>query len=61
MQNITADAYLEPFPHLIFHNFYDDGELRLIWDELNFYTEPGLAESAMPAPPYSFLSPFLNL
>ena len=40
MQNITADAYLEPFPHLIFHNFYDDEELRLIWDELNFYTEP---------------------
>ena len=40
MQNISADAYLEPFPHLIFHNFYDDKELRLIWDELNFYTEP---------------------
>ena len=36
MQNISADAYLEPFPHLIFHNFYDDKELRLIWDELNF-------------------------
>ena len=40
MQNITADAYLEPFPHLIFHNFYDDKELDLIWEELVFYTKP---------------------
>ena len=40
MQNITADAYLEPFPHLIFHNFYDDKELALIWEELEFYTKP---------------------
>ena len=24
MQNISADAYIEPFPHLVFHNFYND-------------------------------------
>ena len=26
--------------HLIFHNFYNDEELDLIWEELNFYTKP---------------------
>ena len=40
MQNISADAYIEPFPHLIFHNFYDEKELKLIWEELKFYTKP---------------------
>ena len=40
MQNISADAYIEPFPHLVFHNFYTDEELELIWEELNFYTKP---------------------
>ncbi len=39
-QNITADAFTDPFPHLIFHNFYDGEELDLIWEELNFYTKP---------------------
>ena len=36
----SADAYTEPFPHLVFHNFYNDEELDLIWEELNFYTKP---------------------
>ncbi len=40
MQNISADAYIEPFPHLVFHNFYTDEELELIWEELKFYTKP---------------------
>ena len=39
-QNIIADAFTDPFPHLIFHNFYDKEELDLIWEELNFYTKP---------------------
>ena len=39
-QNIIADAFTDPFPHLIFHNFYDEEELDLIWEELNFYTKP---------------------
>lgn len=41
MQNIRADAYTEPFPHIIFHNFYNEEELKLIWEELDFYTKPG--------------------
>jgi len=41
MQNISADAHSEPFPHLIFHDFYNDEELSLIWEELDFYTKPG--------------------
>lgn len=41
MQNIRADSYLEPFPHIIFHNFYNEEELELIWEELDFYTKPG--------------------
>ena len=40
MQNIRADAYIEPFPHIIFHNFYTDEELKLIWEELDFLTKP---------------------
>ena len=40
MQNLYADAYVEPFPHLIYHNFYDDEELELIWEELKFLTKP---------------------
>ena len=39
-QNIIADAYQDPFPHIIFHNFYDNNELELIWEELKFYTKP---------------------
>ena len=31
----------EPFPHLIIEDFYDEEELELIWEELNFYTKPG--------------------
>ncbi len=41
MENIRADSYLEPFPHMIFHNFYNEEELELIWEELDFYTKPG--------------------
>lgn len=40
MQNIRADAYIKPFPHIIFHNFYTDEELKLIWEELDFLTKP---------------------
>jgi len=34
-------ANKEPFPHLIVEDFYDEKELELIWEELNFYTKPG--------------------
>jgi len=40
MQNISADAYIKPFPHIIFHNFYTEEELNLIWEELDFLTKP---------------------
>ena len=33
--------YKEPFPHLIVEDFYNEKELELIWEELNFYTKPG--------------------
>ena len=39
-EQIQADAYGTPFPHLILHNFYNDEELKLIWEELDFYTKP---------------------
>ena len=39
--NISADVFQEPFPHIIFHNFYDESELKLIWEELDFYTKDG--------------------
>ena len=39
-EQISAEALHTPFPHLIFHNFYNDEELDLIWEELNFYTKP---------------------
>ena len=41
MQNLHCDAYTDPFPHIVIHDFYDDEELKLIWEELNFYTKPG--------------------
>tara|TARA_B100001778_G_C18528471_1_gene602381 strand:- start:72 stop:695 length:624 start_codon:yes stop_codon:yes gene_type:complete len=40
MQNIEAEVFEKPFPHLILYNFYDERELDLIWEELNFYTKP---------------------
>ena len=41
MENLEADAFVDPFPHLIIKNFYNDDELELIWEELKFYTKPG--------------------
>ena len=39
--NISADVFQEPFPHIIFYNFYDEHELKLIWEELDFFTKDG--------------------
>tara|TARA_B100000424_G_C22885388_1_gene471080 strand:- start:21 stop:659 length:639 start_codon:yes stop_codon:yes gene_type:complete len=41
MQDIEVDILKDPFPHLILYNFYNDEELELIWEELNFYTKKG--------------------
>ena len=40
MQDIEVNITTTPFPHAIFRNFYDNHELELIWEELNFYTKP---------------------
>ena len=40
METLTADTYDDPFPHMIIKNFYNEEELKLIWEELNFYTKP---------------------
>ena len=40
METIRGSGYQKPFPHLIFNNFYNEEELDLIWEELNFYTKP---------------------
>ncbi len=57
MQNIRADAYTEPFPHIIFHNFYNEEELKLIWEELDFYTKP---EKLLDAEHYGGVVGFTN-
>ena len=41
METLQAKAYKDPFPHLIVEDFYNEKELELIWEELNFYTKPG--------------------
>ena len=41
MENLKATVYDNPFPHIIYDNFYNQEELDLIWEELKFYTKPG--------------------
>jgi len=33
---INGIACEEPFPHMIINNLYNEEELKLIWEELNF-------------------------
>ena len=40
MENLSCDVFNDPFPHLVIKNFYNEEELKLIWEELNFYTKP---------------------
>ena len=40
MEDLHADAFVKPFPHLTIKNFYNDDELKLIWEELTFLTKP---------------------
>ncbi len=40
METLDTDLYRDPFPHMIVKNFYNDSELKLIWEELDFYTKP---------------------
>ena len=41
MHNLDIKTYENPFPHFIIYNFYDSDELKLIWEELDFYTKDG--------------------
>ena len=38
---MKAQVLTEPFPHVIVEDLYEDHELELIWEELNFFTKPG--------------------
>ena len=40
-EKLSATASEFPFPHIIIENFYNEEELELIWEELNYYTKPG--------------------
>ena len=35
------EVIMEPFPHIIGTDVWDDEELELIWQELNYFTKPG--------------------
>jgi len=37
---LEATLHQEPFPLMIIENFYNEVELNLIWEELNFLTKP---------------------
>lgn len=39
-ERLEAELYVEPFPLMVVSNFYNDMELALIWQELEFYTAP---------------------
>ena len=39
-ERLEAELYVEPFPLMVISNFYNDMELALIWQELEFYTAP---------------------
>jgi len=41
LESIKVNLHEGPFPHAIVDNFYNEEELKLIWEELNFYTKPG--------------------
>ena len=41
MQTLETFLLKDPFPHMIVENFYNDDELKLIWEELDFYTKDG--------------------
>jgi len=47
MESLKIALLQEPFPHAIIDNFYNEKELDLIWQELNFYTVPGKFDDAM--------------
>jgi hypothetical protein len=47
IKELTLQVINDPFPHVIIDNFYDENELKHIWQELDFYTAPTKFVSAM--------------
>ena len=41
METLQITLYANPFPLMVVDNFYNEEELSLIWEELNFYTKSG--------------------
>ena len=39
-EQLAAEVFCDPFPLMVINNFYNEKELKLIWKELDFYTEP---------------------
>ena len=37
---MIVETLTDPFPHVIAKNFFEPQELKLIWEELNFFTKP---------------------
>ena len=40
METLEISLYANPFPLMVIENFYNEEELKLIWQELDFYTHP---------------------
>tara|TARA_B100000963_G_scaffold337304_1_gene333176 strand:- start:32145 stop:32759 length:615 start_codon:yes stop_codon:yes gene_type:complete len=40
MEKVEVKFNQTPFPHVVIKNFYNDDELKLIWQELDFLTYP---------------------
>ena len=54
---LSATVHEEPFPLMIIENFYNESELELIWEELNFLTKPG---KLMDAKDYGGIDDYTN-
>ena len=39
-EDIQATLNIDPFPHVIIDNFYNEEELKLIWQEFRFLYTP---------------------
>jgi|TARA_B100000925_G_scaffold291877_1_gene282112 hypothetical protein len=57
MEDLKAEVFEEPFPYMIIYNFYNEEELKLIWEELNFYTKP---KKLLPAKDYGGIEDATN-
>ena len=47
-EKVEATYHDTPFPHVIIDNFYNQEELELIWQELDFYTPVSYTHLTLP-------------